>query len=58
MIRISLERCLEFWWEKIEEWDQLEVLGVDLKIILKWIISKLGGGGDVYVIDLSEDRDK
>ena len=32
-----------FWREKLEEGDHLENLGIDGKIILKWILNRLGG---------------
>jgi len=32
-----------FWREKLEEGDHLENLGIDGKILLKWILNRLGG---------------
>jgi hypothetical protein len=32
-----------FWHEKLEEGDHLENLGIDGKIILKWILNRLEG---------------
>jgi hypothetical protein len=34
----------EFWWENLREREDLEVLGVDGVIILKWIFKKWYGG--------------
>jgi hypothetical protein len=35
-----------FWWGNLKESDQLEDLGIDLRIILKWIL-KLDKGMDL-----------
>jgi hypothetical protein len=35
----------------------LEDLGVDGRIILKWIFKRLDGGGGIYWINLAQDRD-
>jgi hypothetical protein len=32
-----------FWWGKLRERDHLEDLGVDGRIILRWIFRKWGG---------------
>jgi hypothetical protein len=45
-----------FWWESLSEGGQLEDLGVDGRIILKWIFEKRDGGIDW--IDLVWDRDR
>jgi len=34
------EACTGFWWENLRERDQLGDLGVDGRIILKWIFRK------------------
>jgi hypothetical protein len=34
-----------FWWEDLRKGDHLGVLGVDGKIILKWIFKKWEGQG-------------
>jgi hypothetical protein len=33
-----------FWWGDLKERDNLEELGVDERIILKWIFKKWDGG--------------
>ena len=44
-----------FWWGNLSEREHLEDLGVDGRIILRWIFSKWDGGIDW--IDLAQDRD-
>jgi hypothetical protein len=44
-----------FWWGDLREKDQLEELGIDGRVILKWIFKKWYGGLDE--VDLAQDRD-
>jgi hypothetical protein len=34
------EMCTEFWWGNLKERDHLEELGVEGKIILRWLLKK------------------
>jgi hypothetical protein len=43
-------------WGNLREGDHLKDLGVDGRIILKWIFKRLDGGVDW--IDLAQDRDR
>jgi hypothetical protein len=45
-----------FEWRNLRKGDHLEDLGVDGRIILKWILEKWHGGMDW--IDLAQDRDR
>jgi hypothetical protein len=45
-----------FLWGDLRERDYFEELGVDWKIILKWIVRKWDRGMDW--IDLAQDRDR
>ena len=40
-------RDTSFWWEQLKDTEQLEGLGVNASIILKWIISKWVEGREV-----------
>jgi hypothetical protein len=45
-----------FWWGDLRERDHLEYVGIDRRIILKWIFKKWDGGMDwIY---LSQDKDR
>jgi hypothetical protein len=44
------EKWIVFWWEDIGEIDCLQDLGVDGRIILKWIFKKWNGGMDWIVL--------
>jgi hypothetical protein len=37
------ERCRVFWWGNLKERNPLEDLGVDGRVVLKWISKKWGG---------------
>ena len=46
----------EFWWGKLMERDHLKDLGIDERIILRWMIRKWNG--DMYCIDLAQDGER
>jgi len=46
----------EFWWGDVREGEQSEDLGIDRRIILKWIFKKLNGG--IHWNNLAQDRDR
>jgi hypothetical protein len=46
------ERCKRFWWGNLRQRDHLEDLGVDGRIILRWIFRKWDGGAWKVVICL------
>jgi hypothetical protein len=37
------ETDIVFWLENLKERDHLEELGIDVKVILEWILGKWGG---------------
>jgi hypothetical protein len=39
-----VEAQIEFWWGNMKETDSLEYLGLEGRIILKWIFKKWDGG--------------
>jgi hypothetical protein len=45
-----------FWWGNLREGDYFEYLGVDGRIILKWILDKWDG--DMNWLDLAQDRNR
>jgi hypothetical protein len=36
-----------FWWEDLREGDHLEDIGIDVRIIFKWIFKKWDGGHEL-----------
>jgi len=50
------EICEGFWWRNLCERDYLEKLGVDGRIILKWIFKKYDGS--LYCVGLAQNRHK
>jgi len=38
------EVYIGFWWKNLRERDHLEALGIDGRIILRWMFRKLDGG--------------
>ena len=45
-----------FWWGDVRKRDHLEDVGVDKRIILKWIFKEWDGV--ISWIDLAHDRDR
>jgi hypothetical protein len=48
------ETQTRFWWGNLMERDNLEDLGINWRIILKWTLKKW----DFDLFDLVQDRDK
>ena len=46
-----------FWWGNLRERGHLEDLGIDCRVILRWIFQEVRWGGMVW-IGLSQDRDR
>jgi hypothetical protein len=46
-----------FWWEDLRERDHSEEIGVDGRIILRWVFRKVGCGSMDW-IDLAQDRNR
>jgi hypothetical protein len=44
------------WWENLTERNHLEDLGLDGRVLLKWIFKNWNGSMDW--IDLAQDRDR
>jgi hypothetical protein len=44
------------WYGTLRERDHLEVLGINGKIILRWIFRETKGWGGMDWIDVAEDR--
>jgi hypothetical protein len=40
MMHEANETCTKFWWERGKGGDHVEDLGIDGRIILKWILGK------------------
>ena len=47
---------LGFWWRNLRKYTTWEYLGVDGRIILKWIFEKWDR--NMHWIDLAQDRDR
>ena len=54
---MAAELRTRFWWGNLKERAHLEDLGVDGRIIVKWIFKEWHGGG-VDWIDMTLDRDR
>jgi hypothetical protein len=49
------EMCIGFWWGNLKQVDILENLGVGGRVILKWVINRLGW---LQLVHLAEDEDQ
>jgi hypothetical protein len=44
------------WWGNLRERDHLKYLGLDMRVILKWILKERDGS--MNWIDVTQDRDR
>jgi hypothetical protein len=51
------ETCTGFWWESWKEKDHLKDQGVDGRMVSKWTLGRLVGGG-VEWLHVAQDRDR
>jgi hypothetical protein len=50
------EACTGFWWRNLRERDHWGNLGVDERIVLRWIF-RMWVVGSMYWIELAEERE-
>jgi hypothetical protein len=51
-----VEMHTELWWGNMRERDYVKDLGIDGRVLLKWIFKKYDG--DLDWVDLAQDRDR